>query len=475
MDRIEFLRRNQRVLEGLFPPGWFLSARRQHHPAYLRWDFCRTLIERNGMLRFPEQAAEFPLLGRILLDSAVLVALTRGDPGQLTLGNIDLLGDGPVQQKIRSRLPDSNQYEDVMVELSTAASLQTRGYQVRLVEREGHPDLHVHLPRRSEPLLVECKRLSTDSPDRLHRHIKKADQQLAKGHAEVGGRAYGVLVLDASPVVSAGRVVDDALPPVLETLLGRIELELASGRRPSIGTVLVLWDDYMVLGTPPERTMVAFRRRVRRLSQLGSIRAVPDDEPLVEGWTVTYTLIWGPPNKRIRQVAFSELFEKEFQRRFHLSRSHVAEALDKFDKEDVVILDSHRELLLRSRLIRASREFYMLVGAERTTDLTTVLWVFRLGSELGEDLSVLSPLQLLERFAGVYGLPITIGDLTAHFILMHRIPVTPQGNTPLIGIRNPDNHPVILCSMLRLTQEREGQFWTDCAVAFCVDTTRYSG
>lgn len=75
-----------------------------------------------------------------------------------------------------------------------------------------------------------------------------------------------MLVLDASPGISARRVENDSLPPSVEILLDRIDNELGSGRRPAIGTVLVSRDDYLVLGTPPERTMVAFRRRIRRLS-----------------------------------------------------------------------------------------------------------------------------------------------------------------------------------------------------------------
>lgn len=50
------------------------------------------------MVRFPDQAEDFPLLGRILLDSSVFVSLTRGDLDQSTLGSVDLLGDGAAQR-----------------------------------------------------------------------------------------------------------------------------------------------------------------------------------------------------------------------------------------------------------------------------------------------------------------------------------------------------------------------------------------
>ncbi len=40
-----------------------------------------------------------------------------------------------------------------------------------------------------------------------------------------------------------------------------------------------------------------------------------------------------------------------------------------------------------------------------------------------EEKFLLSPIQLLARFADIYGLPVTIGNLTSKFIFAHRIEV----------------------------------------------------
>jgi len=154
MIQLEFFQRQKKLLEKLFSPDWFLEAKQKNNPAYLRWALCKKIIEQEGIIQFPEQNERLHEIGRIVLDSYILVALTEGDIQQLKLGSLDLYGDETVQKKIRSRITDPEQFEDLMVELYVAAWHKTKSHAIDPIEKEGYPDLKVEIPNINIPVFI---------------------------------------------------------------------------------------------------------------------------------------------------------------------------------------------------------------------------------------------------------------------------------------------------------------------------------
>lgn len=471
MKQIEFFQRQKEILEKLFSPEWFLETKQRNHPAYLRWALYRKIIEQEGMVRFPEQKEELHKIGRIMLDSYILVALTEGDPQQLKLGSLDLYGDEAVQKKIYSRIKNSKQFEDLIVELYVGAWHKTKNHIVEPMEKEGHPDLRVEIPDINIPIFIECKHLWTDSKRRLRQRIRKANEQIKKAADEIKIPSYGAVILDVSIPVAARQVENNNLSDKLQEMIDVVQSALSGQKNPSIGTAILVWDDYMILGDPPNSTLVAFRRRYKRV--LHKDMAIPEKLPLFEGYTTEYWLHWIPREQPIEEYVFTDLFKEECQDKFHISQRDVVETIQKHDKEEPVIFNEQKELVFFSRRIPSECEFYMLVCAERRAQSLIIYWSFKIFTDLCQEIHLLSPIQLLARFADAYGLPVTIGDLTSKFIFAHRIGVSSPEPTRLISIHNPENHSFMNCLSLKVSQKDRTSFIADCALVFCIDTTRY--
>jgi hypothetical protein len=160
------------------------------------------------LIQYPEQFKEnSQLLGAILLDSFVICKATHGNPVRMKLGSLKLYGDEKVQKKVLSRITDSRQYRDIMTEIYTGSWHILEGHKITPLEAEGYPDFKVEYPGYSYPVYIECKNLWSPSGTAIRSAIKDANRQLKQA-----GKSYGVLNLDVSEAVSAGRVENDELP-----------------------------------------------------------------------------------------------------------------------------------------------------------------------------------------------------------------------------------------------------------------------
>lgn len=291
MNQIEFFRQQKEILEKLFSTEWFLEVEHKEHPAYRQWKLCKQIIKQNGIVKYPEQKGALPEIARIVLNSSIFVKLTEGNLQQLKFGSLDLYGDEAVQKKIRSRIVNPRQFEDLMVELYAGAWHKTRNHNVHPMEREGFPDLKVNIPGVKIPIFIECKHLWTDSKNRLQKVIKKANKQIKKVR-EIEWPFYGVVILDVSRPVATGQVVNDKLPNKLQEIIKIVQSALSGKKNQFIGVVILVWDDYMILGNPPGRVLVAVRRRYKRISHKNPHFNIPENLPLFEGYTAAYLLYW---------------------------------------------------------------------------------------------------------------------------------------------------------------------------------------
>lgn len=477
MRRIEFFQRQKEVLEKLFSPEWFLETKQKNHPAYLRWALCKKIIEQEGIIQFPEQEEKLPEIGRIVLDLYILVALTEGDIQRLKLGSLDLYGDEAIQKKIRSRITNPKQFEDLIVELYVGAWHKTKNHTIDPIEKEGYPDLRIEIPNINIPVFIECKHIWTVSKNNLQDAIKKANRQIKKGYKkvaeEIGVSSYGAVILDVSAPLAAGQVENDNLSDKLQRIVDIVQSALSGEKNRSVGAAIIVWDDYMLMGNPPDSTLVAVRRRYKRISHKNPNLPVPENLPLFEGYTTTYWLHWAPRKLLIKEYVFSELFKKECQDKSKISQTEVIKAIQESDKMESVIFNGQKELVFFSRFIPSERNFYMLVCAERELQSLAIYGAFKIFADLYKEIHLLSPIQLLARFADTYGLPVTIGDITSKFIFAHRIEVSSLDPTRLISIHNPENHSLMNCLLLKVSQKDRTSFIVDCALVFCIDTTRY--
>jgi hypothetical protein len=292
MERIEFIKRLKEILEMMFPKGWFLQTKNKDHPAYVRWRVCNKIIEQGGMIRYPEQEDALLPIARTILDSGVVVALTDGDFGQLKFESFNSLGEKDVREKIRSRILNPQQFEDLMVELCVGAYHKMEGHKISLLEKEGYPDLKVEIAGICTPLFIECKHLWTMSSNNIQSAIKKANRQIKKAKGDYPGLSYGVTLLDASIPLFIRKVENDLLPRQLEQVLSAIELALSGNKNTSISAGIIVWDDYMKMGDPPKPTYLAFRRRAKIVRHKAEILPIPDSIQLFQGFTIEYWLNW---------------------------------------------------------------------------------------------------------------------------------------------------------------------------------------
>jgi hypothetical protein len=178
-----------------------------------------------------------------------------------------------------------------MTELYLGAWHVTESHVVEPLEKEGLPDFQIRIPSEEYRLFLECKRLRAISPKRIRKVITKANSQIKNAVKAIGSPAYGVVVLDVTTPLTVQTQTDEA-PEELKKVRGAVQSAIDGHMNRSVGSAIVVWDDYAVFGKPPKRTMVGFRRRYHRLVHSNPALTVPEHLRLFDGYTITYTLHW---------------------------------------------------------------------------------------------------------------------------------------------------------------------------------------
>jgi len=286
MNPAELFKFYKNILEILFPKDWFIKAS-ETHEAFQQYKICNKVIAQKGIIKYPEQASELPAIGKIFLNSFVLSKITNSDMSRLIIGSLKY-GNKKVKGKIKQKFPDLQHFQDIMVELYMGAWHITKGNIVTPLEKEGLPDLMVNFPNVSETLYIECKNLHTKDKRRIADVICKANNQLenTKKHC------YDCLAIDATIPISAGYVQDDSLPSVASEIIEEIQSLLSGNEYRAIGSAVLIWDDFMILGTPPQKVAIAYRRRCHRIDHKNPKKAILKSISLFEGFTTYYSLRW---------------------------------------------------------------------------------------------------------------------------------------------------------------------------------------
>jgi hypothetical protein len=469
LQRTEFFALQKTILEKLFPEKWFEQAQ-PGHPAYRRWKLCDDILKQGGAIRYPEQKGLLSELARLVLDCAVFVTLTEGNMNELKLGSLDLYGDNAVKKFIQTRVTEAVLFEDVMVQLAFGAWHKSERHNVTPSEKEGFPDLEISIPTYGTPFLFECKRVKSGTKNRIRKVINKANAQIKVP----GKKAYGIATVDISDVVGIQRVENDEVPSIVKQVASFVKSALGKEFNRSIGAVVLMWDDYLTYGTPPEKMLFAFRRRYVTITHPTPLEVIPTNAPLFNGYTVEYSIHWeSRPDFGRYTVQFTEQYVRESQQQFKISPEMVVDAIRRNNRYHQILLEGGNPDYLFARLPTGDQSSYILVYAsESSRDRLAVLWAFRVPTDLCPEIHLLNPLHILSKFAEKYGLLIRIGDIESKFILAHRVQVSSQDTSKVFSIVGKEGHDCGTYFLLRVNPVGD-HFIADCRLMFCIDKTLY--
>jgi hypothetical protein len=282
MNNLEYFNKYKLMLENIFSPDWFMDNTNEVHPAYKQYNVCCTFLNQSGILYFPYDNELLFDIARIALDSQIISNTFSPECTEYYSNN-------EVYKLINSRITIPNQFEDLMVELYTGAWHKTKNHIVQPMEIKGYPDIKVEIPGTTNLLYVECKHMYTASHARLRKVIKKANNQIKNAISD-SNVTYGVVVIDVSKTVTDAQQEVGAVPKLIQDFVCIAQSALGGHKNKSVGAAILVWDDFIILGTPPKRTQVAFRRNHARIDN--QYNTIPINIPLFEGYTAVYGVQW---------------------------------------------------------------------------------------------------------------------------------------------------------------------------------------
>lgn len=239
----------------------------------------------------PQQERELPFLGQLLLDGMHLITITEGDLQKLTAGNFDQFIK-PVKDKIVNYLTHPTQFDDIMLELSFAAWHLLAKHKTELLEVDNYPDIKVDIPGYALPVYAEAKNITTTNKKSIKRIITHANEQLKN----VAEPHYGIAVLNIGKLIEMQAINTDAYPEMVDEIIKLVTQSLSGKRHRSVGAALLIWDDFMQLGSPPQKMLIAYRRRFVRINHTPEegCLVIPQDAKLFEGFTTEFTINFQP-------------------------------------------------------------------------------------------------------------------------------------------------------------------------------------
>lgn len=180
--------------------------------------------------------------------------------------------------------------------------------------------------------------------------------------------------------------------------------------------------------------------------------------------------------KRIKELAtvYTELYQRECENRFGVTREIVREAITHPDREQRLASQGLTIILYSKKADDGSGNSRQLVVSTHVQghDLMVDL-AFPVKAELVEEAGRTTlPFPLMQALALKFGLPVRVGDRESKFIYNEVIPVTSADPRKAIRISNPENRPLVSCIWVRMLQNSMG-FLAQCALVFCIDSQAY--
>ncbi|GEM_PF-6890231 len=170
-------------------------------------------------------------------------------------------------------------------------------------------------------------------------------------------------------------------------------------------------------------------------------------------------------------TVYTELFQKECENRFDITRDAVRDAIAQPDKEQR-LSSQGLTLILYSKKTPGSDDYFVVNTHVQGQDLIVDL-AFRLKKELVEEAKTDLPFPLMQALALRFGLPVKVGERETKFIYNEVIPVASKDIKQAMRISNPMDRPLISAIWMRMLQNDLG-FLAQCALVFCIDSKAYN-
>lgn len=414
------------------------------------------------MVLWPQDESALLAHLSFLLDAYTLITISGGDVDSYAMGNLSAYGSDEVQQKIRSRLPNPLQFGPLMLELSLAAWHKSKGHAVKPLEVENMPDLRVRANGLDLPLYVECKQLTSSSKNTIGRQVKEANRQIRS----VTEKSYGVAVLQFAHLATTGVFSDDS-PSSIVAAASLVQRALSGPKNRAIGAAILTWDDYLVLGSPPERTALFLRRHFLRVDHTDDgVRRMPPDAELFEGSTVALALEWDPTLNTVDRISLTD-FAKQCQQWFSLSDDDIVATFRQRQRVQRFALGAEGDAIFFATQLRWRGEMSWVVAAAfRNEARAAVQFAIRFPTELNQTVSLLAPVEMLAALVQSFGIPVVVGGQETMFIFQQTFRVGKDGAP--IGVRKRPYHPAFQCLLVKPRPEGD-LIVLDCLLAFAID------
>lgn len=167
-------------------------------------------------------------------------------------------------------------------------------------------------------------------------------------------------------------------------------------------------------------------------------------------------------------TVYTELFQRECEGTFGITRDAVRDAIAQPDKEQRLASQGLTLILYSKKL----GQDYLVVNTHvQGTDLMVDL-AFRLKKELVDEAGTTLPFPLMQAVALRFGLAVKVGERESKFIYNEVIPVSSGDIKQAMRISNPENRPLVSSIWMRMLQNELG-YLAQCALVFCIDSQAY--
>ncbi|MEO9294640.1 MAG: hypothetical protein ABI347_03470 [Nitrososphaera sp.] len=168
-------------------------------------------------------------------------------------------------------------------------------------------------------------------------------------------------------------------------------------------------------------------------------------------------------------TVYTQLFQRECEGRFGITREVVRDAIAQPDKEQRLSSQGLTLILYSKKMDPA---YYLVVNTHvQGTDLMVDL-AFRLKKELVDEAGTTLPFPLMQAVALRFGLAVKVGERESKFIYNEVIPVSSRDIKQVMRISNPENRPLVSSIWMRMLQNEMG-YLAQCALVFCIDSQAY--
>jgi hypothetical protein len=468
------LEQERRLLEFLLDDLGLASlrARAPAHPAVVQHEMITGFLTKSHGLHYPNEIVQVLEIGRALLDS-----MSLGHNVSLE-SIVEAIDDPEVLRQLRLRVADPGQFADQMATFTCWNLLRANGFQPRLVEKVGLPDIVLPLASGSQEWM-ECKRIRLGSgPGRVRKVIGKGNKQIKRAEPDGVGAIYLFVERPQQRLV-----FDDTVPDTVQTYILEVERELRSGYSRSVAAVVIGWDDYMILGAPPELTLYFLRRRSAVLRHRAPRRQLTLPGHALALERTIFLGITTPSGSTERRGHLEPIRSKNFTvtQQFRevcelpgdVRSVQAIEAMRQPDRLATYDLGNNMSIVLATKWIGVAAEPYMMLlfAVIREVDEMEIHLGFRLypnGHELTKETH---PFDALMQFLARYGLAVRVANQEGLLLARAQVTLPAKGDEELVKVRAEPEENLIVSAAIRI-QNTTPQI-ADVAWAFAISVKRY--